>query len=418
MITQRALQRLIGRGLILLLALMPFHAFGSVWLGHLFGHEALFQAWKEVVIAGLALLTIALVVINDQARDRLRSWPVMLIGLFIVTALTVTLGSWPGLTAAAFGAKIDFEFLVCFVIALVVADANLIRTAIWTILISSSIVFLFSVAQIYLLPVDFLARFGYGPNTIMPFEFLGSWTGPFRFSSTLGGPNQLGTFTLLPMALAATIAIRKHAWWLWIIPALGLFSLFHTYSRGAWLGAIMVAIVLALATTSRRRAGLLAGIAATILAISYAVDHLAKTNARLNAYLFHTGTQSDQLHLQSLTVGLTDSVKRPWGHGLGTAGPAIFHSGAGHIIENYYLQLSYETGFLGLIAFISLVTMVIIGLAQRAASSLLAPATLAAIAGISVTSIFLPAWTDSSTAIIVWIAAGLALGAHDEHRHV
>jgi hypothetical protein len=419
MISPRALKRGIGQGLLVLLALMPFHAFASVWLGHLFGHQSLIQSWKEVLLAILTLMGILLAIRDTESRERLRSWPIYAIATFGIIAILVTLVQWPGATAAIFGAKIDFEFMLAFALAAMVATPKLVRAAIITILVSSTIVFAFSIAQVFFLPKDFLAQFGYGPTTIMPFQFLGDWTGPFRFSSTLGGPNQLGTFTLLPIALAISVSVRRRYWWLLTIVPAGLISLFSTYSRGAWLGALVTAITLALILGGRRyRAPLLAAFALLALVATAAISQLARHSGRISSYIFHTGTKSDALHLQSLTTGLDSSIAKPLGHGLGTAGPAVFHSGTGHIIENYYLQLSYETGFLGLGIFVVIIITLGYELARNASRNALAPAALAALAGVSLTSVFLPAWTDSSTALILWIAAGIALCRTPDHYHV
>src|ERR1700733_9038780 len=111
------LRRSIQIGLLILVALMPFHAFFSVWLGHLTGHQALIQAWKEALLVVLAGLGIVLVVINPASRDRLRNLPIMLGGAFAVIALLVTVFSRPPLTATIFGAKTDLEFLVAFGLA-------------------------------------------------------------------------------------------------------------------------------------------------------------------------------------------------------------------------------------------------------------------------------------------------------------
>jgi O-antigen ligase len=111
-------------------------------------------------------------------------------------------------------------------------------------------------------------------------------------------------------------------------------------------------------------------------------------------------------------------VSRPFGHGLGTAGPAVFHSGSGLIIENNYLQLSYETGVIGAAVFIAVVAGVAFELARRAVKIDLAAACLAALIGISITALFLPAWTDSSTALILWTAAGSAVGLSPDTHHV
>ena len=47
-------ERWLGGGLIVLVGILPFHAFLATWLGHLFGSREIIQAWKEVLILLLA----------------------------------------------------------------------------------------------------------------------------------------------------------------------------------------------------------------------------------------------------------------------------------------------------------------------------------------------------------------------------
>jgi hypothetical protein len=44
---------------------------------------------------------------------------------------------------------------------------------------------------------------------------------------------------------------------------------------------------------------------------------------------------------------------------------------------------------------------------------------MASLAGVSLVCLVLPAWTDSTTALIVWICAGAVLATHaPKERHV
>jgi hypothetical protein len=94
------LQRFIQTGLITLVALMPFHAFLSVWLGHLTDHQAIIQAWKELLLVVLAGASLILFLRDPETRDRLRTWPVLLAGGFAAIAIIVTLATQPSFTAA------------------------------------------------------------------------------------------------------------------------------------------------------------------------------------------------------------------------------------------------------------------------------------------------------------------------------
>jgi hypothetical protein len=420
------LRRGIGLGLLALVALMPFHAFFSIWLGHLTGHQAIIQAWKELLLVALSALGIVLLIRDPEARDRLRTWPALLSGAFALVAVLVTLFTQPSFKAIAFGAKTDFEFLLAFILALMVANPKLVRTLIWTILISSSLVIGFGLLQSSVLPPDFLAQFGYNTGTIAPYLMLDPAVGSLRFSSTLGGPNQLGTFLLLPLALAGVLIVRRRQWW-WIpLIIAGAIVLTNTYSRAAWAGAGVAVLTLALTLVpSRLRAAAAALFAGLGLIGAVAVNQLLKKGGDLQYYIFHSNSLwrgergSDFQHLQSLRLGVASTLGQPFGHGLGTAGPAVLHSGTnGLVIENYYLQLSYESGILGGLLFLAVIIATGLELARRAVRHDLAAATLAALVGISVTSLVLPAWADSSTALIFWITAGSVIGLTPETRHV
>ena len=220
-------------------------------------------------------------------------------------------------------------------------------------------------------------------------------------------------------------AIRRRQWWLLAVPTLGLVPLIHTYSRAAWLGAVAAALVVLALVTPRRLLGWLAAIMALAgIATALLAGQLLKGGGNFQYYLLHSSLKwnslrgSDFEHLNSLRTGVSESLAQPFGHGLGSAGPAVFHSGTGAVIESNYLQLSYETGVAGLVLFLGILISLAFELGRRAATNDVAAATLAALTGLCVSSIFLPSWTDSSTALIFWITAGTVVGLSPETRRV
>ena len=424
-LTNRQLRRTIQAGLIALVALMPFHAFLSVWLGSLTGQQAVIQAWKEVLLLTLGALALWLLWRDRDARRRLSNWPVRLIGLFGAIALLVTALAHPPLAAAAFGAKTDLEFLFACTLALLVASPRFVRLLGLTVLFAAVGVIGFGLLQAYVLPPDFLTRFGYGPTTIPPYLKLDPAIDTLRYGSTLGGPNQLGTYLILPIVLAVTLALRRGQWWWGLLAVAGGVVLYHTYSRSAWIGALLALVVTAwLLTPTRYRAiglGLLGAAAVGVIAF---VAHALGKGGKLQYILLHTDIAghdqrgSDFEHVQSLRLGAEGIMTNPIGHGLGSAGPAFFHTGVGRIIENNYLQIAYETGVAGGIAFIMLILATARELAARATHHDLALASFAALAGLSLVAVVLPAWTDSSTALIFWTASGAVMGLSREGQHV
>src|ERR1035437_9347682 len=123
----RRLEAITGGGLIALVAVMPFHAFLVVWLGHLAGHQTLWQGWKEALTAILTILATIILIRRRNARQlMLRPLNLIVIAFFAV-AVIVTLLARPSLSGAAYGLKTDLEFLVLFGIAQIVASERLVR---------------------------------------------------------------------------------------------------------------------------------------------------------------------------------------------------------------------------------------------------------------------------------------------------
>ncbi len=411
------LPRFIQLGLLLLVGLMPFHAFLSVWLGHITGHQTLIQAWKELLLLALTVTGLALILRDRQSRQRLLTTPLLLIGGFGLVALLVTAFAHPSPTAIAFGAKTDLEFLVAFALAYAVATPAFVRQLTRLTLAAASLVIAFGLCQIYLLPPDFLVTFGYGPATVPPYLVLDPAVSSLRFGATLGGPSQLGTYLILPLALAVIVAVRRRQWHLLALPIAGLPVLIHTYSRSAWLGMLAAAVIVTLVLTPPKRRLLTLSLAALTTSLGTALAaRLLKTKTNLQYYLLHSSSLwhkfrgSDYQHLISQQTGLAAVLDAPLGHGLGTAGPATFHAGTTTIIESNYLQLAYETGLIGSGLFVAIVAATTVTLARRSSRLDLAAASLAALAGVSLTALVLPAWTDSTTALTIWIAAGTTCG--------
>ena len=419
--TPSRLKRWTGRGLILLVGLIPLHAIIVISLGHFVGHQDIWASWKEVLLILLTASTTWLVIIDSDSRQRLRRPAVYAIGAFAVVALAATLtnlGVHPGsigTTNLVLGARDDLEFLVAAVIAIVVADTLLVKRLVYVLLGSTAIVVTFGLLQLTVLPHNFLSHLGYvaGPGQTAPFEtvLVGNVT-HYRFGSTLGGPNQLGTFLILPLALTVAMGFRRYRWWL--ASAAMLPVLFGTYSRGAWIGAIIaIAIVKIVSLQGRIRLVAMAAVAVLIVIVGGLAAMPSSNN--LVARYFHHGSltaasSSDSQHVSSLTNGLSNDVHAWYGRGLGTAGPATFHGATIHIIENNYLQIGYETGLLGMALFIAIVGLFVLGLHQGNDRPI-GLAASAAIIGVSITALVLPAWTDTATALTVWTVAGAALGA-------
>ncbi len=413
-------------GLIAIVTLMPFHAFLSVWLGSLNHHEAIIQAWKEVLLLILASATTLLVVREPHRLAKLRQPWILAAAAFIAVALTITAVARPPLAAIAFGLKTDLEFLLAAIIATLVASPKFTRRLIVAVIAGAGLVTAFDITQIFLLPPNFLTHFGYGPDTILPYQHIAAGTNALRFPATLGGPNQLGTYLILPLCLSIILSLWYRRWPLLVLTVASIISLTFTFSRGAWLGALLAVCYVSFRIIPHRfkRTYLLTASSLVILA-AVLLPFVINRGGSLQYFLLHSSLAthsqanlSDSQHATSLKDGALAMLKNPFGHGLGTAGPATFHTANTNIIENNYLQIGYETGVLGLIAFIAVLALLLWDLMRRAKSQPLTVATTAALAGVSLVCLVLPAWTDSTTALIVWICAAAAASSSSEANHV
>jgi hypothetical protein len=161
--------------LLAIVLIMPLHAFLSISLGQITGQQAVLQAWKEVglVLGGIAAA--GLVITKKTSRDKLLQQPaVWAVGAFILTALLVSLANRSvGIQSFLLGAKTTLAFLVMFMVMQTVTFTK----QRWNILVKallaiSSAVGVFAVAQVFLLPADYLARFGYNASTVIPFHLV------------------------------------------------------------------------------------------------------------------------------------------------------------------------------------------------------------------------------------------------------
>lgn len=406
--------------LLALMLIMPLHAFLAISLGHSFGHQAIWQAWKEIglVIAAFAALWI-LVAQKPKRRELLSRVALLTASAYILLTLGISIVT-QDLTSYSFllGTKTSLAFLGVFIVAQVARfTSQRWRTLIQALLIVVSGIGLFAIAQVHLLPADFLITFGYGPTTIPAFHLVDPAVSAIRIIATFSGPNQLGSFMIIPLTLSFWFLLRKR--WIAAIPfALSGFMLFHSYSRSAWIGAVVALLItLGLWLKGWWRLTLIALIAVLGL-VGYGLNTTSqdKTND-LRYYLSHgqiidgKAQGSDQSRLNNAQYGLEIIQEQPLGHGLGTAGPASQKSDQPIITENSYLQIGIESGVIGLILFIATIVAAIVALFRRRSAVEEALPLIAIMGGLAITNLFLHTWADSATALVVWALIGYCLAA-------
>ena len=415
--------RFIGWGLLVLIAIMPFHAFLSVYLGSLTKHETVIQAWKELLIVIMSLLALT-TIITTKAWAKLTRPIIIAILAFSALALLVSLRPSESLPTFVYGAKTDLEFLALFIISGFAYLPNLEQRLQKTILISSALVIIFGILQVLVLPKDWLAHFGYNAQTLLPYQSVDPAVHSIRIIGTLAGPNQLGEWLILPIALSLYLLAKERKIWPGLLLLGALFVEFNTYSRTAWIGTLVAAVATILLILPKKLAWAFAA-ASLIIAIGVGIwgrDAVLR-QSKLQYYLLHGRLFESQVqgssasHFAAITHGLAEMRAHPLGLGLGTAGPASEQSASVIITENYYLQVGIEIGILGLSLFLIILGLLAKDLWSLREGSTLAIPLLGALLGLSAVNLFLHGWTDSSTALIFWGVTGFVVNSNRSARH-
>ncbi len=415
-------QTIISGGLLALVIIMPFHAFLSVWFGSLTGHQAIWQSWKELLTLVITACGIAIVVRSPSARKRLASPLNLTVLAFAAVSLIVTIIALPNLSGVAYGLKTDLEFLLLFLLAQLVASRELKSKMVQIIIITGTIVAIFGLALVTILPHDLLIHFGYSAKTILPFEGVDPAISAIRTPSTLGGPNQFGSFLILPLCLTVGLMMRRFRWWQPVVIALCLGGVWVSYSRIALIGAV-IGLIVAVLTALPRRQFWFATAISSILLIFAAIGVLSYShgNSKLQYYILHQSSTttsqgaSTTEHLSAFNQGLNEISATPLGRGLGTAGPASYHSNHPFIPESYYLQIGIESGVVGLILFLAIIAQLFVQLLRNRPNEV-APGVIGALIGLSIVSLVLHGWADASTAFVFWIFAGVVIGVAHRNR--
>lgn len=382
------------------------------------------KAWKELLILLAGILVGLGSILSNQWRSIVKDKLLWAAGAFIVAHLVVlplSDGSWQSIVA---GLMIDLRYVAYFVVVYVFLKSfpayrsPFLRVGV----LGAAIVIGFTLLQL-VLPHDFLKYLGYGPDTIQPYLTVDKNYDFIRYISTLRGPNPLGAYALMVVTTVAAFASMGHAAKLTSVRSKLLFALFAlggpialwvSYSRGALLGAaISVMIVLCCVYWRHVSGKVWAGIAAAAVAGLLVVYVIRDTTFFQNVVLHNNPTtgaviDSNKGHIDSVEMGITRTLHEPWGAGIGSTGSASLFSDDPVIIENQFLFIAHEAGWIGLVAFVILMGVIFTRLWRRNNDwqwlSLLASGI-----GLLVIGLFLPVWVDDTIAIVWWGFAAVLL---------
>jgi len=283
------------------------------------------------------------------------------------------------------------------------------------------VVFIFALLQVFVLPYDFLTYLGYNKNTIVPYLVVDKNYAFIRINSTLRGPNPLGAYSVVILSLVVSAVMRhkikRHKWPLAIFTVIsvgGLVALWVSYSRSA-LVAMLVSVgiifgVCKLKNLSKKGWTIIA----TVLLVMSAGLFMIRGTSFVSNVLLHDNPSSDsnyssnQGHADSLKHGTDQLIHQPLGAGIGSTGSASMLGSHAETIENQYLFIAHEVGWLGLGLFLFIFASILTRL-WKLRSDWFALGVFASGIGLALICLLLPILVDDTVAIIWWGLAAIAL---------
>lgn len=417
----------IGNGLvIIILVLLPFHAFLTTWLGSKLGALDVVRTWKEALLLVGGLLALAVIASDTSRRWRslLRNGPFLWtvgFGCVVLAGVLLTLASGKVTTEAMlYGTMIHLRLVASLCLAAIFAlyDDTLWRHWRRVLFWPAAVVVTFGLLQVFVLPLDFLTHFGYGPDTIPAFQTVDNKLEFQRIQSTLRGANPFGAY-LVVVTTGLLVHLRKarRDYRALALLAGSCMALFFTYSRSALIG-LGLSVAVLLVVYGRRyltRRTLLIG--AAVMALLLAGVWWQRDNDFLQNTVFHSdetsvsAESSNEKRGEALSTSFGSVVDEPWGGGIGSAGPASVRNdlASPRIAENHYLQTAQELGWIGLVVLLGL--LVTVGrYLWRVRADDLALLLVASLVGLSFINLVSHAWADDTLMILWWVLCGVVVG--------
>lgn len=407
-----------------LLVYMPFHIFLSQWLSTATGGLEVWKAWKDVLLFLAVLASFALVYVKNGFKDKF-FWLVSALSVayiafhFLIWATNPAIDAGPALLATVYNARLFGYFILGFAASLLlpstINNKQSIKTIFKIVLVLSTIVCLLALLQ-WFLPKDILAHFGYSVERgVKPNFFIDDKPDLPRVFSTLRDPNSLGAFLILPITLLSAVWFKLKNARMLISGLLVLHGLvlLLTFSRSALLGTVLaVASVL----FWQYKAPSLQFLKKywfyfIILIATFLVGFfLARDNYVIQNVVFHADESTQLADPNEKRISFYQStaesiLERPIGHGPGTAGLVSIQTGKVVLTENYFLQIAYEIGVLGLILLLYIMYLAIKRLFQR--QDFYGRVIISAFIGITLSNLLLHTWANEAVAAQWWLLAGI-----------
>ncbi|HWZ66068.1 MAG TPA: hypothetical protein VNX65_04760 [Patescibacteria group bacterium] len=417
------LVRLFILSFVVILVLLPLHAFLSTWLGTTIGPLLVWKSWKEILLLGLLPFLVFYFWLRPNILQILWKRRInQIIVAYVLLHLVLSVFSHVSRGAIVAGLLINLRFLAMFLLAQLLIEtkhpwvislkAFLPKWLLWTTLVLS----ILAIAQVTVIPRDFLSHFGYNKDkTIAPYELVDQNPQALRAFATMRGPNTLGAFLILPLLMAVYLIVKRREVYLsGAVLATGSVALLATGSRSAWLGFALGLLILLVGLLPRSKLRWLWWAMPVLGVGGLLLLWLATVNPNIRLAVFHSRvgrtsliTGSSEQHVSSVVENAKDALAHPLGQGPGAAGPASYYDPGGtQIGEDYFVQIAQEVGLLGLAIFLA-INILLARQLLRDNEDILPRVLIASLAGLTLLNIFLHGWADDPTAMTWWGIAGL-----------
>ena len=404
------------------------HAPLSVGLGTLLpSYQLLIKSWKEILMLLLVPLAAYIITRRSLWRALLDDWISRLIIAYVGLHLLLTVTLWHGFAATAAGLLIDLRYVLFF--SLVYVGVRMLpqyrRMFIVVGTIGACVVVGFAVVQLFL-PPDFLKLLGYGKDTIQPYLTVDKNPDFIRINSTLRGPNPLGAYAGMVMGLIVAawikgiVVLRRHKIFAGVLASCSVVALWVSYSRSSLVAGVVTVgtvVFIALAKRLSRRVwisslvvvGIMAGALLGLRGSDWVSNVILHENPNGGS-----NVSSNAGHVQSLQEGFDHLLHHPLGGGVGSTGSAALLGDAPLTVEDQYLFIAHEAGWVGLSIFAGLFGMIMWRLWQKR-SDWLALGTFASGIGLTLIGLLLPVWADDTVSIVWWGLAAVVMGAEGKY---
>jgi hypothetical protein len=414
-------------GTYALLCYMPLHIFLAHSLSLITGGLETWKVAKDVFI--MLLLAISLLLVW-QLRAYKKSPYFLIVGL-AAAYLLLHIGLYYHRQDTSFGVAAlatvynnrSFWLLgIGLGAALILGKKLNTHDVIKIVLAVSTLVCLLGILQ-YFLPKDFLTHLGYSlERGVRPAFFIDDKPDLPRIMSTLRDPNSLGGYLVIPILLLVQKLIsgaKRNRMLVTGLLLLHILALSLTFSRSAGLAlgiSLMALGVIAYKDALHSLVRKYWKLGLIIFLIGLIGLYAARDQYFIQHVIFHADENtaaeldSNDLHIGLAQQGAKGIIDVPLGHGPGTAGiVSIQNRDGGLLTENYFVQIGYEVGALGLAIFLGMLSVVYIKISKGRLTQL-HKVVLASFWGYAVMAMLTHLWTNEAITTQWWLLAGLVLG--------